>query len=174
MGWYDDVKSYVWDDRTTPYLVPVRRLSQPQADRELFAYILFLLLSFSVVGLAVLAQAKLRNDPLFLLAALHAFSIVGCALYLGYSKNVAVARYCMSAPVMACVGFATGVLNPNLHLVEWLLLCGFTLLWFRYSMRVVAIARAYPDMSETLPDDLPPLPANLRRRGGKQPPKPKS
>jgi hypothetical protein len=163
MGWYDHVKSYVWDDRTTPYLVPVARLSQPQADREIRTYTVFLALVFIPGTIIALVQAKHQHNTLYYWAAAHAASVVWCAIYLAFTKHPRVALYCMSAPVAALLGFATGTLNPNLRTVETVLLSLFSLLWLRYSLRVVAIARAYLQLSPELPPDLPPSPPGRRR-----------
>ena len=154
MGWYEYVKRYVWDDRTTPYLVRVPQLSQPQADRELFVYATFLTLLFSAGTIAALVLAKSQNVPLYYGAALHAASVVWCAIYLGFSKRPAAAVYLVSAPAVALAGFASGQLNPHLRPVETVLLSAFALLWLVYSLRVVAIARAY----RALPNELPPEP----------------
>lgn len=164
MGWYDDVKSYCWDDRTTPYAVPIARMTRPQADKELFTYSAFLSLVAAVGSVAVLVQARALHSALLYVAALHAATVLWCAIVLALTKHARAARYCVSAPLAVLAGFAGGVLNPHLLLVETLLLCGFALLWLRYSLRVVAIARAYPGLPAHLPADLAPLPPARRRR----------
>jgi hypothetical protein len=154
MGWYDYVKSYVWDDRTTPYLVAVPRLSRPQADKELLVYTALLVIVFSVGTLFALVQARAQHNSLFYLAALHAATVVWAAVYLGFSKRSGPALYCMSAPLAALAGFATGVINPHLRTIETVLLSALCIGWLWYSRRVLAIARAY----EALPAELPPEP----------------
>lgn len=164
MGWYENVKSYVWDDRTTPYLVPVARMSRPQADKELFVYTSFLTLVFSVGALGALALTQARGNPLFYAAALYAVSVVWCAIYLAFTRDGLAARYCVTAPVAAFLGFVSGTLNPHLHWFETVLLGAFALVWLRYSLRVVALADAYDGLPARLPDDLPPAPPSPRRR----------
>jgi hypothetical protein len=173
MGWFDQVKSYVWDAHTTPYLISVPRLSRPQAEKELFAYVVFLTLVAAAGTVAVLVQAKLHGSPVLYAAALHGASVVAAALYLGFSADERAARYCITAPVAAFLGFVTGTLNPNLSGMETLALAAFTLAWLRYSLRVVALARAYPDLPEAPPDPLPPSPPSMRRRRDwRSPPRP--
>lgn len=164
MGWYDHVKSYVWDDRTTPYLVPAGKLSRPQADREFLTYTVFLALVFVPGTILALVQARHHHNPLYYWAAAHAASIVWGAIYIAFTKHPLVTLYCVSAPIAALLGFATGSFNPNLSTVETLALCLFALLWFRYSLRVVAIARAYSGLSPDLPPDLPPPSPSPRHR----------
>jgi len=156
MGWFDQVKTYVWDDGTTPYFIPAARLSQPQADKELFAYAAFLTLLFSAGTLAALGLAKSQHLPLYYGAALHAVSVVWCAIYLGFTKRPGVAMYLISAPVVALAAFVSGRLNPNLRTVEIALLAAFTLAWLWYSLRVVAIARAYRGLPSEWPPEAPP------------------
>ena len=165
MGWYEYVKRYVWDDRTTPYLVRVPELRQPQADKELFAYATFLTLLFSAGTIAALVLAKSQGVPLYYVAALHAASVVWCAIYLGFSKRPAAAVYLVSAPAVALAGFATGRLNPQLRPGETVLLSAFALLWLVYSLRVVAIARAYRTLPGEAPAE-PPVGSMPPRQGG--------
>jgi hypothetical protein len=164
MGWYDNIKAYVWDDRTTPYLVPVPRLARPQADKELQVYTIFLTIVFAAGSIVALALAKSQHNPLFYLAALHGVSIVWCAIYLAFTKHAAAARYAVSAPLAGLAGFATGTLNPRLQPIETVLLVVFCVLWLWYALRVLAIVRAYPHLRPDLPPDLPPGPPSPRLR----------
>jgi hypothetical protein len=50
--------------------------------------------------------------------------------------------YCAAAPLVV-YGF-----HPNLNTIDHAVLIGFGLIWLRYSLRVVAIARVYRDMPE--------------------------
>ena len=38
-SWEKYVKKYVWDDDSTPYFIPVRKLKRYQADKELLLYL---------------------------------------------------------------------------------------------------------------------------------------
>jgi hypothetical protein len=108
--------------------------------------------------------AKAHHNTLFYFAAVHAVSIVWCAIYLGFTKSAAAAKYCISAPAVALAGFATGTLNTNLEMIETVLLIAFCALWILYGFRVLAIARAYAAMPAQLPPDLPPAPPSPRMR----------
>lgn len=163
MGWYDHIKTYVWDDRTTPYLVPVPRLTRPQADKELFSYCTFVAFIYGAGTVAAAAQAKLQHNALFFVAAFYCATVVGAAVHLGMTKNAQSARYAVAAPLVALVAFLTGVINPRLHPVESLGLGALCLVWLRYTFRTVAIARAYPTLPARLPPEMP-KPANPRQR----------
>lgn len=163
MGWFDHIKSYVWDDRTTPYLVAVPKLSRPQADKELFSYSTFVVFVYGSGVVAALLQARLHENALYHLAALYCVSVVAAAFHLGLTKDPRGARYLVAAPVVAMAAYTTGAVNQNLQTVEILGLGAICLLWLRYTFRVVAIARAYRSMPARLPPTLPP-PANPRQR----------
>lgn len=162
MGWFDNVKSYVWDDRTTPYLVPVERMTRPQADKELFLYTLFLTIVFAVGTLATLGLTQSRENPLYYAASLYAVTMVACAIYLAFARDPVAAIYCVTGPAAIFLGFVSGLLNTHLHWLETVLLGGGALLWLRYSLRVVSLVRAYDDLPPDWPDDLPPTPPNPR------------
>jgi hypothetical protein len=139
-------KKYVWDDERTPYLVPVARLTRRQADYELYAYAVFVGVLFAMVtGGALLSQdPQIRSD----IVAAYGFSVVCAALIFGFTKAVAAAWYCAVAPLAALLYFFLHGFHPNLGTIDHVVLIGFALIWLRYSLRVVAIARAYPDMPE--------------------------
>ena len=57
LDWYKYMRRYVWDDETTPYLVPVPRLHRRQADNEIMLYSLFVCLLFGAVALISTTEA---------------------------------------------------------------------------------------------------------------------
>lgn len=151
LDWEGLFKRYVWDDRTTPYLVPVTRLNRRQADSEILAYSLFMGVLFSVVALSSMSEmAPNGRSPL---TVLYGFTVVCACLLLNYTKAVPAALYLGMAPLaglafLALVGMGSGRQPIDTAFVAAILLL---LLW--YSVRLVNVVRGYPDMPE---GDAPP------------------
>ena len=148
MDWRKHVKKYVWDENKTPYLIPVVKLSKPQAQKEIFIYALFVAVLFSLFTLILSVEAKLEGNFKSIGMAFYAFSVICAAVLLGLSRHVYPAYYCVTAPVAAFIYIAATGLNPNLGTMDHVLLMIFTGLWARYTLRVVAIADAYPEMAD--------------------------
>ena len=125
------IKKYIWDDERTPYLVPVARMTRRQANYELHAYTMFVGVLFAIVsGSALLSQdPQIKSDAV----AVYGFTVVCATVILGSTKAVQAGWYCAAAPLVA---------------IDHVALIIFALVWLRYSLRVVAIARAYPDLPE--------------------------
>jgi hypothetical protein len=141
VSWEKLIKRYIWDDDRTPYLVPAARMTRKQADHEIFAYTVFFVILFAVACLAALASAGTSD-----LIVLYAFSAIVSTVVLGVTKHLYAAWYCGAVPVafllyLLVYGFPAG-LAPIDHFV----LIAFALIWLRYAVRVIGIARAYPDM----------------------------
>jgi hypothetical protein len=143
-------KKYVWDDERTPYLVPVARMVRRQADYELHAYAVFVGVLFGMVtGGALLSQdPQIKSD----LVAVYGLSVVCGAIVFAFTKAVQAAWYCALAPLAALLYFFLHGFHPSLSAIDHAVSIGFALIWLRYSLRVVAIARAYPDMPEASSD----------------------
>lgn len=155
VSWEKYVKKYVWDSDSTPYLIPVRRLKQYQADKELFLYAFFIatpsaMLMAGVVG-HVIADGVLDN----LAVGLYGLSMLCAAVALRLYKKVGLALYTVTAPIALLLHFAVNGFPERLHTFEQLLLVIVTLFWLRYSVRVVAIANAYDSLSSIKKDDNP-------------------
>lgn len=146
MDWHNFIKKYVWDQDKTPYLVRVDKLTQEQARNESFIYTIVLCTVAVVAALFAMASASGEPNVILVLAAAYAVSVGVCALIYGFYKHVYAAIYCMTAPVAAFAYFLIEGFHPNLHTVDHVVLAIVMLLWLRYSLRVVAIARAYPNM----------------------------
>jgi hypothetical protein len=84
---------------------------------------------------------------------LHAYSVfVGvlcAALIFAFTKTVHAAWYCAAAPIAALLYFFVHGFHPSLSAIDHAALIVFGVIWLRYSLRVVAIARAYPGLPET-------------------------
>jgi hypothetical protein len=144
------IRRYVWDDERTPYLVPVARMTRTQADYELHAYAVFVGVLFTMVtGGALLSQDPLiRSEAV----AVYGFTVVCAALILGFTKMVHAAWYCGAAPIAALLYFFVHGFHPSLSAIDHAALIVFGVIWLRYSLRVAAIARAYPDLPEASRD----------------------
>jgi hypothetical protein len=139
-------KKYIWDDERTPYLVPVARMTRSQADYEIYAYAVFVGVLFGLVtGGALLSQdPQIRSEAV----AVYGFTVVCAAIIFGFTKAVQAAWYCAAAPLVALLYFFLYGFHPNLSTIDHAVLIVFGLIWLRYSLRVAAIARDYPEMPE--------------------------
>ena len=150
MNWEGFIKRYIWDDDRTPYLVRVGRITRRQADYEIYLYTVFIGLLFAVATLAALAGAlpQGRSEAV----ALYGFSMVCAAILFGATKHLWPALYCSAAPLAVLFYFFTQGFPPQLGAIDRVVLIAFALIWLRYSMRIVSLAKAYPDLPETPPE----------------------
>jgi hypothetical protein len=149
MNWENFVKRYVWDDERTPYFVRVGKITRRQADYEIYAYAVFLGVLFGVITLAALAGAlpKGRSEAV----ALYGFTMVCSAILLGATRHLWPALYASAAPLAALVYLFTDGFPPRLGTVDRVVLVVFALIWLRYAIRIVGLARAYPGLSDDAP-----------------------
>ena len=150
MDWFKFIKKYVWDDEKTPYLVAVGKLSRKQADHEIFAYACFIAILFTVVAIIAMSTKSPYGQSYG--AGFYAFSVAASAVLLALTKDAYPAAYCGIAPLAVLAWFVIKGFHPNLHLLDKLLLIALTLLWARYSWRVLTIARAYEYLPEPKQD----------------------
>lgn len=139
-SWERWIKRYVWDDKRTPYLTSPDRMTRHQADYEIFAYCVFLCCLFIIVAVAS------AGSPLI---AVYAFSVVCIAMVLGVTKHVAAAGYCATTPFAAAAYLAFGGFPGDLGIVDHGVLIVVILLWARYGLRVISVARAYEGMADS-------------------------
>jgi hypothetical protein len=151
MDWDKLLKRYVWNDAKTPYFIAVDRLTRSQARHELFVYTLLLGVFFSVLAIASLSPRYPHGNSA--VVPLYVFSVVCATIVLGISKHYYAALYCASAPVAGLAYFALFGFNANMGALDKVLLVAVMLVWLRYCLRTVAIARAYPGMPD--PSDNP-------------------
>ena len=153
MDWEKLFKRYVWDDRTTPYLVPVARLNQRQANYEIKAYSLFLGILFGVVAITSLsADAPHGYSPGM---ALYGFSVVCAAVCFGMAKAYAAALYLSATPLAGLAYLLIYGFGSERALVDTVIVAVVLLLLLQYSLRIVAVARAYPSPPAAPHDDNP-------------------
>lgn len=149
MSWQDYVKKYVWDDQKTPYFTGVAKLSRTQADREIFSYAV--LAAFLFLLLAVLTYPETPGDFVGLASSAYAFTAFGAIVALGMTKHLYAALFGVSVPIAAYLILTEVSPQGNMHAIDRLFLLVLALLWLRYSIRIVAISRAYPSMTDPEP-----------------------
>ena len=143
-------KKYVWDDQRTPYFVPVERMTRPQADYEVYAYSVFVGILFGVVsGASLLIDDPARNSDL---VAVGGFVLLCAAIIFGATKQVVAAWSCTAAPAVVLLYFFFYGFPPRLGTIDHVVLIAFMVIWLRYSLRIVVIARAYEGLPERLPE----------------------
>lgn len=142
IDWFTYIKRYVWDDDTTPYLVPASKMSKGQADNEVFFYALLMAVFFAVVSLAsVSGEAPYgRSNP----AGGYAFSVVTAAVLLWMVKHVWAALWCATAPLVGLGAMFLLGFPQKMALLDELVVLAITLAIFRYSFRIIRICQAYP------------------------------
>jgi hypothetical protein len=150
MDWESFIKKYIWDDDKTPYFVSVHALTKYQASHELFAYTLFIGVIFSMIAIFSLTE----NAPhgVSRIMALYAFTVASSAVVFGVTKHVLAACYFALAPLATLGYFLFWGFPPNLATIDKAFLVAITLGLQVYSLRVVAIAKAYPTMPEKAKD----------------------
>ena len=148
MSWDKFVKRYVWDDLKTPYFVRVATLNKVQAGYEIFSYSLFLAVLFAVISVTSLSDQapQGRSEAV----SIYGFCVVCGAIVLATTKNSAAALVCASAPLAALLYFFLEGFPPGLGAVDKGVLVAVALALLFYSMRVVAIAKAYPNMPDAV------------------------
>lgn len=146
MDWESFIKRYVWDDEKTPYFIRVDKLNKGQAGNELLTYTFFIALLFAIISIISLTENAPhgRSFPV----ALYAFSVSCSAVLFGVTKHVHAAYYFALAPLATLLYLGFGGFPPNLASIDKLFLVGVCLALLRYSMRVVAIAKAYPNLPD--------------------------
>lgn len=149
MNWESFIKRYVWHDERTPYLVPVSRITRRQADYEIYAYTIFLGILFTMVTIAALSGAtpQGRSEAV----ALYGFTVVCSTVVFGVTKHVWAAFYCSATPLAALVYFFTFGFPADLGTIDHVVLIVFALIWLRYSLRIVNLAKAYEQLPEAPP-----------------------
>ena len=144
LDWENLFKRYVWDDRTTPYFVPLSRLNRHQADNEILAYCLFMGILFGVVALTSMSGATPHGrSPIM---ALYGITVVLAAIAFAIAKNYLAALYLSATPLAGLVYLLIYGFRTDRHLIDTLLVALVVLLLLWYSLRVIGLARIYPKL----------------------------
>ncbi|MEE2802931.1 MAG: hypothetical protein VYB37_00615 [Pseudomonadota bacterium] len=153
LDWEGLFKRYVWDDRTTPYLVPVSRLKRQQADYEILAYSIFLGLLFAVVSLSALTDVGPEGRSPNI--SLYALSVTCAAVIFCYAKSYAAALYLSAAPLAGLAYTIFYGIGSDRGLLDSLLVALVLIVLLCYSRRIITIARLYPTLTEGDDSDTP-------------------
>jgi len=138
-------RKYVWDDERTPYLVSVARLTRGQAGYELLFYATLSGVLFALITLTALSSRLPHGDAPGV--SLYAFTQVCAALLLGMTRSAWAAVYCASAPLAMLLYFALFGFHATLGTLDKTMLIAAAILWMLYCGRLVAVARAYPELA---------------------------
>ncbi|MBL4719620.1 MAG: hypothetical protein JKY20_00610 [Alphaproteobacteria bacterium] len=141
--WEKYVRKYIWDSKSTPFLIDVKDLSQLQARKELFLYTIFLSTPFSLLSAATGMMAYKYADLGYALLTLYVVSIVIAAAMTHQSKSRKAAIYCGTAPLAVLAHFIINGFPPNLHLLDHSVMIFAILSLLRYTFRIVTIVGAY-------------------------------
>jgi hypothetical protein len=150
MDWEKLFLKYIWNDQTTPYLVPLDKLNQRQGNSEILIYSLFLGVFF---GIAAIVSLRGGPDGRSLGAAYYGFSVVCAAVLFTIMKSYAAALYMSATPAVALVYIYFYGLGSQREVFDTLIVTVILLLLLRYSFRIVALARLYPDLPVVEPDE---------------------
>ena len=145
LDWEKLFKRYVWDDQKTPYFTSAGDLTRSQADNEIHVYSIFLGILFAVVAVASTIDASPYGRSVGV--AFYGFSVVCAAVVLAFAKHHMAALYCAATPVAALAFLLLEGFSPKLGAVDHVVILAVLLILLRYSFRVVAIVRRYPDMA---------------------------
>lgn len=144
LDWYKFVRRYFWDDETTPYLVPVAQLHRGQANHEIFAYVLFVALLYGAATLLAMGGRSYYADSFA--ASFYSFLVVCAAATFGVTRHFLAAGACVLAPVGGLVFSLSHDPHPGMGSWDRVLLIALSLVWLRYSVRLMHIARRYDEM----------------------------
>ena len=147
--WHHYLQKYIWDDAKTPYLISLAKLTQPQANNEVFLYALALSVPAALLGAAVVGHSLEHGIGKLALAGIYALSVCVAAGWLHLSKSPFAAFYSMPVPVVVLVYLLVQGFHPRLGWIDQLLIVAVLLLWLRYTFRIAAIARRYASMPDT-------------------------
>ncbi len=149
LDWEGLFRRYVWNEEKTPYFTAVPDLSRRQADYEIHLYCVFLGILFAAITLVFAVDIDSKT-PAFqgrsLGAAFYGFSVICATILLAFFKPPKVALYCTFAPAIAMASFFFKGLGSSLALVDHVVIISVLVLLLRYSFRVVAIVRRYPQL----------------------------
>lgn len=150
MNWEKLFLKYIWNDQTTPYLVPVEKLNRRQGNSEILIYSLFLGVFF---GAAALISLRGGPEVRSLGVAYYGFSVVCAAVLFVTLKSYLAALYLSATPLVALVYIFAYGLGAEREPIDTVIVTVILILLLRYSLRIVALARIYHELPEPEPDE---------------------
>ena len=146
LDWEGLFKRYVWDDRTTPYLVPLSKLNRRQADNEILIYSLFVGVLFGIVAITALSDETLHGRSPGI--GLYGFSVVCACILFGYAKSYPAALYLSATPLAGLVYLYIYGFNSPRPRIDTILVAMLLLVLLGYSLRLIGLARGYTHFPE--------------------------
>ena len=150
MNWGKLFLRYVWNDQTTPYLVPLDKLNRRQGNSEILIYSLFIGVFFGVVSLVALSGGPEGRS---IGVSTYGFSVVCAAALFIILKSYSAALYLSATPLVALAYVFLYGLGSERALFDTVIVTVILLLLLRYSFRIVALARIYPSLPDPEPDE---------------------
>ena len=150
LDWDKLFLKYIWNTQTTPYLVPVEKLNQRQGNSEILIYSLFLAVFF---GAASLLSLRGGPETRSLGVAFYGFSVVCAASLFIILKSYSAALYLSATPAVALGYIYYYGLGSERPMFDTIIVTVILVLLLRYSLRIVAVARHYPDYPPAEPDE---------------------
>ena len=141
MDWESLFKKYIWNEQTTPYLTAVPDLNQRQGNSEIFVYSLFLGVFFGLISVLALGS-DVRERSIGV--GLYSISIVCAAFIFAILKSYPAALYLSATPLAGLAYLFLYGFGSDREPVDAVIIAIILLLLLRYSLRIVAVARAYP------------------------------
>ena len=149
LDWEGMFRKYIWNVETTPYFTAVPDMNRRQANSEIRFYCWFIMILFGVITLTSF-RGGLEGGSAGV--AYYGFTVVCAAVLLGMAKFYCAALYLSAAPLVSLAYlwiFGVGLDRP---LGDTIIVTVVLLGLLRYSLRLVAIAKAYPEMPEAPSD----------------------
>lgn len=142
LDWVGMFSRYVWDTETTPYFVPVKRLTRTQVVSEIRVYAIILGIAALIFSLAYLA-GKITSVDSFAVA-FYCFVVACAALILGVMRVEPAAWVVATFPAMGIVKLASSGFTTGHSLADRLgmMLLFALILW--YTWRIIRITRHEP------------------------------
>jgi hypothetical protein len=150
--WEKMFRRYVSDEIKTPYTTAPAKLTKLQARYEIFAYSVFMVAGFALIGVAALSGKLPHGENMGV--PIYAFFMAWAAAAFCYSKNQMAAAFCATAPVAVLLYFLIYGFHAKHTSLDKSLMVVFSVAWLYYSWRIVRIAAHYPDMPDP-PDQKP-------------------
>ncbi len=156
MDWHHYVKKYVWDEKKTPYFVPVPRLTRGQAKSEIFIYVLFIGVPSMLMAIGTTGSVLETGSTLSATIGIYTITLCIAAAMLHAKKLTIAAYYTISLPVVLLIYLYFRQRYMDVAIFDTIVLVAVLLAWLRYIFRVVAICKIYPGLPEAWPE--PPEP----------------
>ena len=146
MEWEKLFRKYIWNEQTTPYFTSVPDLTRRQADSEILFYCWF-----HAILLGMIAIISLRGGPggRSLGVSYYGFAVVCASVLFGILKNYAAALFLSATPLVGLAYIFLYGLGSERPAGDTLVVAIILLLFLRYSLRILNIARIYPFLPQT-------------------------